>query len=134
MKDFIVKIATPDGELFNGEAKSITVKTVNGDVQILKGHADLLSPLGTGHAKLTLIDGSEREAAVSGGFILVSEGEAKVVATTFEFADQIDVERAKRAQENAERILASATDERQIKVAKAKLARAISRISAASNK
>ena len=134
MKEFIVKIVTPDGEIFSGEARSVTVKTLSGDVQIMRGHADLLSPLGTGAAKLVLTDGAEREASVSGGFILVSEGEAKVVATTFEFADEIDLERAKRARERAEQALESAASERESEIAKAKLLRAISRINVASSK
>ena len=134
MKEFIVKIVTPDGEIFSGEARSVTVKTQSGDVQIMRGHADLLSPLAIGAAKLVLTDGTEREASVSGGFILVSEGEAKVVATTFEFADEIDLERAKRARERAEQALESATSEREIEIAKAKLLRAISRINVASSK
>ena len=129
MKEFIVKIVTPDGELFNGEAKSILVKTTDGDVQILRAHADFLAPLGVGKAKLTLSDGTERTASSSGGFILVSEGEAKVVATTFEFSDTIDIERAKRAKEKAEKLLSSAKTETEIDIAKAKLARALSRIS-----
>ena len=134
MKEFIVKIATPDGEIFSGEARSITVKTTEGDVQIMRGHANLLSPLGTGRAKLTLPDGTERDASASGGFILVSDGEAKIVATTFEFADEIDVERAKLARERAEHAIESAKDDRQIEIAKAKLARAISRINVATTK
>ncbi len=134
MNNFTVKIATPDGEIFNGEARSILVKTENGDVQIMRSHADLLAPLGTGRAKLTLPDGTEREAAASGGFILVSGGEAKVVATTFEFADNIDVKRAERAKEKAEHTLATARDDMEIKIAKAKLARAISRINIGTKK
>ena len=132
MKELIVKIATPDGEVFSGEAKSVTVKTINGDVQIMRGHADLLSPIGVGKAKLVGIDGKEREASISGGFILVNNAEVSIVATTFEFADEIDIERAKKARENAERAVAAASEAKDIEIAKAKLARAVSRINVAS--
>ncbi len=133
MKDFIVKIATPDGEKFSGEAKSILVKSINGDLQIMKAHADLIAPLATGRAKLVLTDGTERAAAASGGFIIVKDGEAKVIATTFEFADEIDLNRAKRAKENAETKIANSNDGKEIELAKAKLARALTRISVARN-
>ena len=130
MKDFIVQIVTPDGELYSGEAKSITVKTSSGDVQIMKGHTDYLATLATGVAKLTLSDGTERKAAASGGFIAVSQGCVKVIATTFEFSDSIDINRAIAAKERAEEKISSAKNDEELKLAKAKLARAISRISA----
>ena len=80
MNKLLLKIVSPDGEIFSGEAKSIIVTTIQGELQILAGHADLLAPLATGRAKLTLPDGTSRSAAVSGGFVLVSKEETKVVA------------------------------------------------------
>ena len=134
MNKLILKIVSPDGEIFSGEAKSVIVTTVNGELQILAGHADLIAPLATGRAKLTLTDGTERSAAVSGGFILVTKEETKVVATTFEFADEIDLERANTAKLKSEEALKAAKEEKDIEVAKAKLMRAISRISVATGK
>lgn len=129
-----LEIVCPDGELFSGEAKSILVTTDNGEVQILHGHADLIATLKTGRAKLTLPDGTERLASASGGFVIVKGGDAKVVATTFEFRDTIDIERAKRAREAAEQKIRDAKDEREFAIAKAKLERAISRINVAGGK
>ena len=134
MNKLLLKIVSPDGEIFSGEAKSILVTTVNGEVQILAGHAELIAPLATGRAKLTLPDGTSRTAAASGGFILVSGDETRVVATTFEFADEIDVKRAEAAKQNAEEALKNAKEARDIEIAKAKLMRAISRINVASEK
>ena len=134
MNKLILKIVSPDGEIFSGEAKSVIVTTVNGELQILAGHADLIAPLATGRAKLTLTDGTERSAAVSGGFILVTKEETKVVATTFEFADEIDLERANTAKLKSEEALKAAKEEKDIEVAKAKLMRAISRIRVAPGK
>lgn len=132
MNKLFLRIVCPDGELFSGDARSILVTTTSGEVQILANHADFLAPLATGRAKLTLEDGSERAASVSGGFILVTGEETKIVATTFEFSEDIDLERAKRAKENAEEKLKNAKDDKEIAIAKAKLARAVSRISVAS--
>ena len=124
-----LEIVCPDGELFSGEAKSILVTTDSGEMQILRGHADLVATLSTGRAKLTLPDGTERLASASGGFIIVKDGEAKVVATTFEFSDTIDLERAKRAKDAAEQQIKDAKDKRELNVAKSKLKRALTRIS-----
>ena len=124
-----LEIVCPDGELFSGEAKSILVTTDSGEMQILRGHADLVATLKTGRAKLTLPDGTERLASASGGFVIVKDGEAKVVATTFEFSDTIDLERAKRARDAAEQQIKDAKDKRELNVAKSKLERALTRIS-----
>ena len=131
MNKLLLKIVSPDGEIFSGEAKSILVTTVNGEVQIFAGHADLIAPLATGRAKLTLTDGTSRTASASGGFILVSSNETKVVATTFEFADEIDVKRAELAKQKADEALKNAKEAKEIEIAKAKLIRAISRINVA---
>ena len=129
MKDLLVKIVTPDGKRFESVVKSITVRTTNGDVEFMRGHADFLGLLGTGRARLVLEDGTERLASISGGFVSVSDGVTTLLATTVEFADEIDLKRAERAKADAEAALATVNNEKDEKVLKAKLARAISRIS-----
>ncbi len=130
MNTFKLNIVIPDGEKFSGEAASITVKTTEGDVQILAGHADYLAAVGTGRARLVTADGTERLASASGGFISVSEGEVSLVTTTFEFAEEIDAARAERARDNAERLISTAKNDAESKCAKAKLSRALARLSA----
>ena len=129
-----LEIVCPDGELFSGEAKSILVTTDTGELQIMRGHADLVASLKTGRAQLVLPDGERRTASASGGFIIVKDGAVRLVATTFEFKDTIDLERAKEAKAEAERKLQDAKDEREFRIAKAKLERALCRISVASRK
>ena len=132
MNTFKLSIVTPDGEIFSDDAISINVKTDEGNVQIMRGHTDYLATLGTGKVKFTDKEGNVKVAAASGGFISVSGGDVRMVATTFEFADSIDVERAEKAKKKAEEALANATSDNQIRIAKAKLARALSRLSVAS--
>ena len=128
MKSYHIDIVTPDGVEFSGEIESLLVRTSDGDVEIMAGHADFIASIGTGRARI-IENGNRRVAACSGGFITVSGGEAKLVATTFEFSDNIDKERAKASKEKAENAIASAKDDRALAQAKAKLARAINRLS-----
>ena len=130
MRQFHLKIATPDGLVFDGAAEGILVRTDSGDVEILAGHEDYFATVGTGRAKLT-VDGVSKDAASSGGFISVMGGEVKLVCTTFEFAENIDLQRAKAAKARAEEAIKSTTDDKALMLQKAKLARAISRISVA---
>ena len=80
-------------------------------------------------------NGQRRTAACIGGMLSVVNGEVTLVPTTFEWADKIDLSRAEKAFERADRIIhdtsASDTD---IKMAEARLRRALVRKSVASRK
>ena len=130
MKEFHLEILTPDGIEFNGMVQSLLVHAVDGDVEFLAGHVDYITTLGVGRARIK-IDGKDRFAAVSGGFVTVTSGEVKLIATTFEFAEEIDIDRARSAKERAKDIIASSKDNKTIEVARLKLQRAISRINVA---
>ena len=130
MRKFHLEIVTPDGSVWNGDAEAILVRTSSGDVEIMAGHSDYFASLGIGRAKLTA-DGKARAASMAGGFISVKGGEVKLVCTTFEFADEIDLARAELARERAEGLIRTADNEKSLTVAKAKLARALSRITVA---
>lgn len=127
MKTFHLEIVTPDGIKFDGEAESVLVKCQSGDVEILAGHADLFAPLAVGRSRIKY-DGKSRNASSAGGFISVSRDKVSVVATTFEFADEIDVRRAENAAENASAAIKDAKDDAALEKAKLKLARALNRI------
>ena len=127
MRSFKLDIVSPDGSLFSGDAERLLVRTTDGDVEILAGHTDLFATLGVGRVKLTTSEGA-RFASASGGFLTVKGGSVTLAAITFEFADAIDQERAERAKERAEEAIRTAKDDRALDTAKAKLARAMSRI------
>lgn len=133
MRAFHIEIVTPDGVAYTGDVTSLLVRTDDGDVEILAGHADLLASVGTGRVRLT-IDGKERYASVNGGFLSVKDKAVRLCAITFEFADQIDLKRAEAAKAKAETALQSAKDDRDERIAKAKLLRAASRINVANMK
>lgn len=130
MKEFSLQIVTPDKTVMDGKAISLLIRTTAGDVEILAGHTDLLAALGTGRARIRKADGEDIFASVSGGFLSVANGgEVRVAATTFEFANELDLSRAEAAKENAEQALKDAKSATDIELAKAKLARALTRIS-----
>ena len=130
MNEFHLTIATPDGTKFDGNATSLLVKTESGDVEILAKHADYFASLGIGRARIRA-NGEDRLASSAGGFLSVKQNEVMLVATTFEFADEIDVKRAILAKEKAEEAISRSNDDKMIMLAKAKLARAINRINVA---
>ena len=130
MGNFNLQIATPDGVRFSGEAESLLVRTADGDVEILKGHTELLASVLTGRVRIKTAAG-ERLASACGGFLRVSKNEVSLVVTTFEFSDEIDLVRAQKAKEAAEELLKSAKSDSNLRSAEAKLARALCRIKVA---
>lgn len=133
MKEFHIEIVTPDGLRYSDNVESLLVRTDDGDVEILAGHTDLLAAIDVGRARI-LKNGKPIFAAVSGGFISVTDGKVRLCVITFEFADEIDLARAKAAKESAEQRLKSARDDRDERIVKAKIARATSRINVANLK
>ena len=127
MKSFTLKIVTPDGLKYDGQAEELIVRTTSGDLGILAGHISCVAPLGMGRATI-VIDGKKRYAACIGGMVSVVGGEVSLVPTTFEWADEIDGERAARSEQRAKTVLdsknASDTD---IRLAQARLKRALIR-------
>ncbi len=134
MMAFNLKIVTPDGLIYNGQAEKLIVRTSGGDVCILARHMDYVAPLGMGMA-IVEADGKRRNAACIGGMLSVHGGEVTLVPTTFEWSDKIDLERAERSYERADKILhdQNATDT-DIALAEARLHRALVRKSVASYK
>lgn len=129
MSTFHLKISTPDGMLFDGEVERLRVRMIDGDVCLLAHHTDYVSAVGAGEAALVTAEGKTRRAACIGGMLAMINNEANLIATTFEWADQIDLERAQRAKEIAEkRISAAKDDKRELTLASAKLQRALVRI------
>ena len=131
MNTFPLKIVTPDGIRFDGEAQELIVRTTSGDTGILAGHMNYVAPLGMGRATI-VTEGETRYGACIGGMVSVVKGSVTLVPTTFEWADQIDVDRAKASQSRAQQILDDKTStDTDILLAKARLMRALVRTSVA---
>lgn len=130
MKTFPLQIGTPDGLLFKGEVERIKCRSMTGDLAILADHCNYCTALGMGEAYIVLEDGTRRNAACIGGMLTVMNGECHLLATTWEWAEDIDGDRAKLAKERAEeRIASGKLSDKELKIAEAKLSRALVRLS-----
>jgi F-type H+-transporting ATPase subunit epsilon len=129
MNTFHLTVSTPDGLLFDGEAQSLRLRMIDGDLGLLPNHENYVSAIGAGEAVIVTAEGEKKRAACIGGMLAMIDNHAKLLATTFEWAEEIDLERAKRAKQVAEeRIAASKQDKKELMLAEAKLQRALVRI------
>ena len=134
MTPFPLTIVTPYGVAFDGQAEELIVRTTTGDIGIMAGHLPCVAPLGTGRATV-VVDGQKRYAACIGGMLSVVNGEVRLVPTTFEWAEDIDVARAEASYQRARTILDSQSgSDTDIKLAEARLRRALVRKSVVSTK
>ena len=128
MTSFPLKIVTPDGLIYDGEAEMVIVRTITGDMAFLARHINCVAPLGMGRATV-IVDGQKRYAACIGGMITVVDGAVTLVPTTFEWADAIDADRAQASLDRAQKILDNKDNatETDLKLAEARLHRALVR-------
>ena len=134
MNSFPLKIVTPDGMEFEGMAEEVVVRTTTGDLGILAGHINCVAPLGMGRATI-ITEGKRRYAACIGGLISVVGGNVTLVPTTFEWAEEIDADRAEASYQRAQNVLKDkAATETDIRLAEARLRRALVRKSVATTK
>ena len=132
MTPFQLKIVTPDGLFFDGQAEELIVRTTSGDLGVLAGHTNCVAPLGMGRATV-IVEGKRRYAACIGGMVSVVGGVVTLVPTTFEWAETIDEARAEASRLRAETALRNkAASDTELQLAQARLHRALVRKSVAS--
>ena len=106
-KELLLEVVTPDRLVLATEADVVVCPGVEGQFGVLPGHIPFLSALEIG--EMYYRKGGQIEyLAVSGGFAEVTGEKVTIVAESAEKGREIDLERAKRAQERAEKRLAEA--------------------------
>ena len=115
MPNLSVEIVSPDQRVFQGEAQGVRAPGVEGSFEVLYNHAPMIAAFGVGPIRVTMAAGDEIYYATSGGFLEVIDNRVTVLAQTAEPASDIDVERARTAEQRAlERLrLAEADADRQ---------------------
>jgi F-type H+-transporting ATPase subunit epsilon len=109
-KELLLEVVTPDRLVLSTQADVVVLPGVEGQFGVLPGHIPFLSALEIGEMYYKA-GGKTEYLAVSGGFAEVTGEKVTIVAESAEVGREIDVERAKRALERAEKRLAAAKTE-----------------------
>ena len=131
MANFHLEIVTLDGQKYAGEVEQLMLRSITGDIAILAHHTNYCTAVGRGTAKVHFPDGTVREAACVGGMLSVMDGICRLLPTTFEWSDEIDLVRAEEAKRRAEELLKEKLSEEARIQARARLYRALIRIQTA---
>jgi F-type H+-transporting ATPase subunit epsilon len=131
MNKMPVEIVTPERKVYENEVNMIIARGGDGDLGIMAGHVPVVTTLKVSQLRLKT-DKGDQVIAVSGGFLEVKPEKVTVLAEAAELPEEIDVDRAARAKERAERRLNEKGNDN-LDTARAEMAlhRAINRIATA---
>ena len=125
---FHLRILASDRAFYDGDCESLTVPTLDGELGILAHHSNLVAALIPGELRARVPDGSFTVAAVAGGLLKVEDGAVLLRADSVERPEEIDAERARRAEARAREELLQKQSIQEDRGAQAHLARAINRL------
>jgi len=100
MGKIFLEIITPDRVVVSREVDMVVVPGVEGEFGVLEDHVAFLSGVVPGELRYT-VEGRTEYCAVMEGFAEVSNNKVSILVDAAERAEEIDVERAKRALERA---------------------------------
>ncbi|MBU6376070.1 MAG: ATP synthase F1 subunit epsilon [Bdellovibrionales bacterium] len=124
-----LNIFSPEKKVLEGrQVLEVTLPGSEGQIQILPGHAAMVGTLETGIMSYLVSGEGQARAAISTGFFEVADDRVTMTVETVEMSGEVDLERARRAQQKAEKMLQDATLEpQQFRKYELKLQRAIIR-------
>ncbi|HEY1660395.1 MAG TPA: F0F1 ATP synthase subunit epsilon [Candidatus Sulfotelmatobacter sp.] len=103
---FQLEIVTPEKKVVDQKAEEVQIPGKNGYLGVLPGHAPLITELAVGEIKYRAGSGEEH-LAVAWGFAEVLPDKVTILAESAERPDEIDVDRARKSKERAEKLLTS---------------------------
>ena len=114
MTPFKLEIVTPERTFYKGMCESIVLDTGSGKMGVLYGHVPVVVSLPPSEI-VVKIDGLDKTAVCSGGFMEMLGKRAYIFAQSIEWLEEIDVKRAMDAAQRARRKLETADnkDDRQ---------------------
>jgi len=121
-------VLAPDRTVFEGRVESLVAPGSEGYFGVLARHAPMVAELTTGEFALVDEAGERKLFAVSRGYLEVGWDQVTVLVDVGEASEEIDVERARAAEERAERRLRSRARDVNVARAESALRRALNRL------
>ena len=87
MNTFLLVISSPDGDVFRGEVRSVSVRGVEGDLAVLAGHIPFVTTVVPCEVKIVLSDATEKIGKTDGGILTVGNDMTTLLSGSFTFQD-----------------------------------------------
>ena len=86
MRSFLLKISSPEGDLFCDKAVKLCVRGTEGDLAVMAGHIPFVSYIKPCNCKIELEDGSEKYGYTQGGVLTVGREKVILLSGVFTWA------------------------------------------------
>lgn len=126
-REIKLEVVTPDRKVLSDDVEYVGAPGVMGEFGVLPGHIPFLSAIGVGSLYYKK-NGKRYYIFVSGGFCEVSGEKVSVLAEAAEKAEEIDIERARKARERSEDRLRQHQEEIDYVRARAAMVRSLARL------
>ncbi len=122
-----VKIIQPTRVVMNEECDHVIVPGSAGDFGVYTGHTPIITTIRAGI--LLIYNGNKAESyAIHDGFVTVEDDVVRIVCEVIETKDEIDINRAEKAQKRARERLNVQSEDIDYRRAETALSRALARI------
>ncbi len=126
-KTFHLSILTPEHSFFEGEVEMLVLESEDGKIGILANHEPVV--ISTIESELRFMaNGQWRWAAASSGFATVTQDQVLVMLQTAEWPEEIDINRAKRAEYEARELMRQQKSMEEYRSARSMLSKAMVRL------
>ncbi len=106
-----VEVLTPEGEVFDGEARQVSTRTEVGQIGILANHTPLLAALRPTELRLKLSDSEVVRYAQAHGWLQVFGNRARLLVEEAIPPEELDVGQLKEQLADAEQRLSEAAED-----------------------
>lgn len=128
MTEFSLRILAAERSFYDGKCVSLVVPITDGSYGIQANHRNMVAAIVPGIIEYSLPDGERVEAVVSQGILVVADNVVKVLVDSIETQDEIDINRAKAAAEEAKEALLQKKSVQEYKSAQMRIAREMNRL------
>lgn len=87
MKTFLLKISSPEGDVFSGEAVKLCVRAYEGDLAVMAGHIPFASPVKPCKCKIELGNGTVKVGETDGGILTVTKEKTVFLSGSFRWTE-----------------------------------------------
>lgn len=134
MNTFKLEIMASDHAFYSGEASIVNVPTTEGQVGVMAHHAATIMAVVPGSVEFVPVENGTEKAritcVVSDGMLKIENNEVMLLVDTAETPEEIDIQRAMRAEQEAREALLHKMSKQEFIARNAELSRALSRLKA----
>ena len=87
MTPFMLKISSPDGDVFHGEITRLSLRGTEGELAVMAGHIPFVTAVRAGECRIQTADGTVRRGHTDGGMLTVGKESTVLLSGSFRFEE-----------------------------------------------